>query len=125
MVVAGHGLWNDLNVTASLLWLDSLGARINATMPWLAEQRTLYPRLFITPTHAGLNKPEEYFLTQGNRELSRFERAMGPVLRERGYDHLGTFNLTTQSTSPDGTHAGWHANLIKAMIVFNWMSWLE
>lgn len=123
--VLGHGLWNDVNTTASLLWLDQVAARVNDSMPWLAEHDAMYPRLFVTPSCAGPEKPERYIATQGNMMLARFEKAMGPAVQAKGFDHLGTYNLTIQNTSPDGTHAGFHANLVKAMMVFNWLYWVD
>lgn len=42
----------------------------------------------------------------------------------RGWDTLGMFNLTVQSSSVDGTHAGMEANLVKAMVVVNWLGWV-
>lgn len=120
--IFGHGLHNDVNETASLLWLEQIQQAIAASRPWLADADSSNPRLFITPSSAGVQKPDQYIATQGNVALARFEKALGPAVRERGYDHLGTFNLTIQNTSPDGTHAGFRSNLIKAMMVFNWLS---
>lgn len=84
----------------------------------------IFPRLFVTPSAAGINKPVVHAEKQGNAALSRFEGTVGAWAEERGYDHLGTYNLTLQGSSPDGTHAGMSANLIKAMMVFNWLDWV-
>ena len=53
----------------------------------------------------------------GNIKLMGFERDIMPWLDKRGWDSLGTFNLTVQSLSEDGTHATMEANLVKAMMV--------
>ena len=62
-----------------------------------------FPRLFITPTASGRNKPPQFVMTQGHIALQRFEGNMGPWVKEQGYDHLGVYNLTIQNSSPDGT----------------------
>ena len=123
--IFGHGLWNDVNETASLLWLDQVERVVNTTRPSLTTYEMVYPRLFVTPSSAGVQKAEQYIATQGNMALSRFEIAMGSAVKDRGFDHLGVYNLTIQNTSPDGTHAGFRSNLIKAMMVFNWISWID
>ena len=123
--VLGHGIWNSLNETASGLWIDQIESAINGSDTWLTEEKQLYPRLFVTPNAAGDNKPVQYQETQGNIALHRFEVDMGPYLRNRGIDHLGMYNATIQNTTPDGTHAGMRANLLKAMFVLNWLSFID
>jgi len=78
-----------------------------------------------TPNAAGPNKPQEFLERQGNPTLQKFEQDMGPSLQTRGIDHLSIFNATLNSTkSPDGTHAGWKNNILKAMFIFNWLHWI-
>lgn len=55
------------------------------------------------PNAAGIRKPEIFLARQGNIALSKFELNIGPFVRERGYDFLGTYNATIQSNNPDGT----------------------
>lgn len=101
--IIGHGVWNSLNETASTLFLEELETGINATMPWVTQPGAVHPKLFVTPSASGDNKPVQYQDTQGNVALRRFEGNMGPRVRAMGFDHLGTFNLTLQNTTPDGT----------------------
>jgi len=78
----------------------------------------------MTPSAGTPRKPEIFGVKQGNLAVARFEQNVGNFMRSRGVDHLGLFNLTVQSTSPDGTHAGMQVNLVKAMMVLNWLdSW--
>ena len=120
--IFGHGLWNDLNETITTLWLDQLETAMNATNPWLTEPGAVHPRLFITPSASGPGKPQIYVSTQGNPQLIRFEYNVREHVHWRGMDHLGTVNMTLQSTSPDGTHAGMRQDMIKAQMVLNWMN---
>ena len=120
--VLGHGLWNDINITASKLWLDQVQETVLKRMPYLKNTPHEFSRLFITPSASGASKPTQFELTQGNARLIQFEREMGQWVSERGMDHLGTWNLTVQNTSPDGTHAGMRSNLVKAMMVYNWLA---
>lgn len=123
--IFGHGLHNELNITATKLWLEQLQSTITPRMPYLEQDPHQFLRLFVTPSAAGINKPELYIATQGNPELIQFEKDMGDWLGNEGIDHLGTWNLTAQNTSPDGTHAGMRSNLVKAMMVFNWLDRLN
>ena len=119
--VMGHGLWNDLNVTATQGWIEQITSTITASMPYLADDPRDFHRLFVTPSASGEYKPEQFLITQGNSRLIPFEKEMGLWLADQGIDHLGTWNLTIQNTSPDGTHAGMRSSLVKAMMVFNWL----
>ena len=120
--VLGHGIWNELNETAAHAWITQIESAITTSMPWLRGGATGnsitddpithgtglggdpgFPRLFVTPTASGKNKPMQHLEKQGHVPLMRYEENMGPWLREHGYDHLGVFNLTVQNTSPDGT----------------------
>jgi len=101
--ILGHGVWNSLNQTATKVWVEQVEQTLFATMPYLTEPGAVFPRLFITPSAAQENKPQRYSKTQGNFAIKAFELGIGPWVKERGYDHLGLWNLTTQTHSPDGT----------------------
>lgn len=122
--VMGYGLWNNLNTTATKSWLAQIQSTILKRMPYL-EFSTQFHRLFVTPSASGVDKPDRYEATQGNARLVVFEKEMGEWVTAEGMDHLGIWNLTVQNTSPDGTHAGMRSNLIKAMMVFNWLDWVD
>lgn len=79
------------------------------------------PRLWISPNAQGLHKNPFFVLGQNNIKLMSFEREMRGWLQDRGFDVLGMFNLTVQSESLDGTHASMESNLVKAMMVVNWL----
>lgn len=121
----GHGIWNDLNETATQEWTKELDHLITSANPWLGGSDAFFPRLFITPSAAGVDKPDQHVVLQGNKALARFERNIGAWLPSQGIEHLGMWNATVQGLSPDGTHAGMHSNLLKAMMVFNWLDRLE
>jgi len=101
--ILGHGIWNSLNQTATKVWVDQVEQTLFSRMPYLTGPGAVFPRLFLTPSAAQENKPRGYSRTQGNFAIKGFELAIGPWVKERGYDHLGLWNLTTQTHSPDGT----------------------
>ena len=117
--ILGHGLWNDLDLQATLDWLDSILDVSLAQAPWLAPSSSashrarssrrdgnkepgFWPRLFLTPNAAGKEKPDEWVVSQGNKALMIFEEAVGVEVRRRGVEHLGTWNATVQSNKFDG-----------------------
>ena len=75
------------------------------------------PRLWVSPNAQGVHKNPFFVLGQNNIKLMGFETGMRSWLADRGFDSLGIFNLTVQSTSLDGTHATMESNLVKAMMV--------
>ncbi|KAL8962082.1 MAG: hypothetical protein Q9193_001466 [Seirophora villosa] len=155
--VLGHGLWNDLDLQATLDWLDQLLDVSKQHAPWLASSVTksstssirpkdraaavaaaaaaakrerkhdlgFWPRLFLTPNAAGKEKPDEWIVSQGNKALMVFEEAVGMEVRRRGVEHLGTWNMSIQSNKFDGVHVDLKGNLIKAMMVLNWLNMIE
>lgn len=84
----------------------------------------LPPRLWISPNAQGLHKNQFFVFEQNNIKLMGFEREMRSWLDERAFDSLGMYNLTVQSESKDGTHATMESNLVKAMMVMNWLDWV-
>jgi hypothetical protein len=100
--VFGHGLWNDIDLSATLDWLDSILGYIVEKQPYLAEEKALWPRLMVTPNSAGVDKPDEWLITQGNKALALFENAVRVESNKRGIEHLGTWNATIQSNKYDG-----------------------
>lgn len=101
--VYGHGLWNDLNATATHFWVAEVEEAIVDRMPWLAHPMAFFPRLFVTPSAAGSQKPDQFLEKQGNKALVKFEKDIGEWAGTRGLEHLGLWNLTVQNESPDGT----------------------
>ncbi|KAH9212831.1 hypothetical protein DL95DRAFT_463657 [Leptodontidium sp. 2 PMI_412] len=109
--ILGHGLWSNLDLQMSVNWLDSVLSVID-----------LKHGLFVTPNAAGKEKPDDWIVTQGNKALMLYEEAMGKVVRQRGIDHLGTWNMSIQSNKYDGVHLDMRGNLVKAMMVVNWLN---
>lgn len=99
----GHGLWNDLDVEKTFSWIDQLQDTITNHMEYLHEPGALFPRLFVSPSAAGVHKPEIFVARQGNIALSKFEHTVAPWAKLHGIDFLGTYNMTIQATNPDGT----------------------
>jgi len=54
-----------------------------------------------------------------------FEESVAAELGRRGVEHLGTYNMSVQSNKYDGVHVDLKGNLIKAMMVLNWLNMLE
>ena len=119
--IFGHGLWNDLDLQATLDWLDNILSTITSQAPWLApndatlkapptgaghrdrkRETGFFPRLFLTPNAAGKEKPDEWIQSQGNKALMLFEESMRVEAGRRGVEHLGTWNASIQSNKFDG-----------------------
>ena len=100
--IFGHGLWNDLDLQATLNWLDQILETTTAQLPYLSKPGALWPRLFITPNAAGKEKPDEWLVSQGNKALMLFEEAVSVEAGRRGVEHLGTWNMSVQSNKFDG-----------------------
>lgn len=118
-LVLGHGLWSDLDIHQSLRWVDVITATINTAMD------SDWHGLFLTPNASGKKKIKEWESSQGNRALVLFEEKMGQEARKRGLDHLGTWNMSIQANLYDGVHMDMKGNLVKAMMVLNWLSMLS
>ncbi|KAI9835228.1 MAG: hypothetical protein M1838_005361, partial [Thelocarpon superellum] len=100
--IFGHGLWNDLDLQASLNWLDEILDTTIAQLPYLSAPHAFWPRLFLTPNAAGREKADEYLVTQGNKALMIFEESVKVEAGRRGVEHLGTWNMSVQSNKFDG-----------------------
>ncbi|KAI1090073.1 hypothetical protein F5B19DRAFT_484822 [Rostrohypoxylon terebratum] len=128
--VLGHGLWNSLDVDQAVNWLDTVldiiesktGARVRLRGRGPREN---LPILLMTPNAAGEKKPDEWVVSQGNEGLVQFEHAMAAHAANRRVDHLGTWNMSIQATLYDGVHMDMPGNLLKAMMVLNWLDLLD
>lgn len=127
--ILGNGLWNDLDLRQCGAWLDSVIAPIQATLKHRNGRGRTHdgqlPILLVTPNAAGDRKPNEWLITQGNKALVGFEKAMAVDAAKRRIDHLGTWNMSIQATLYDGVHMDLRGNLVKAMMVLNWLDLLE
>ncbi|KAI1433579.1 hypothetical protein GGR50DRAFT_667701 [Xylaria sp. CBS 124048] len=125
--ILGHGLWNDLDVEQSRQWLNTVLEVIDTKLRLRMRLRTLQREknmsiLLMTPNAAGEKKPDKYLVTQGNKALMGFEHAMGLEAERLNIDHLGTWNMSIQATMYDGVHMDMRGNLLKAMMVVNWLN---
>jgi hypothetical protein len=123
--IFGHGLWNDLDLQATVNWLDGINSHTLSVAPYLADKGATWPRLFITPNAAGPLKPDQFIVTQGDKALQIFEESVREEARERGVEHLGTWNMSIQANKFDGVHLDLRGNLLKAMAAINWLSLIE
>ncbi|KAG9240926.1 hypothetical protein BJ878DRAFT_578663 [Calycina marina] len=130
--VLGHGLWSNLEVSKSVAWLDTVLALITTRMTsdWKA--------LLVTPNAAGIQKPDMFLVAQGNkasspkpkpfdseshlRPLMLYEERMASEAKTRGIEHLGTWNMSIQSHKFDGVHLDMRGNMVKAMMIINWLN---
>lgn len=117
--IFGHGLWSDLDLQKTVDWLDTILRTIKSTTgaDWHG--------LFVTPSASGKEKPDEWIVTQGNKALMLYEEAVGIEARKRGIEHLGTWNMSIQSNKYDGVHLDMKGNLVKAMMVLNWLNLID
>ena len=134
--ILGHGLWNNLDRRQSAAWLDAVTRPIRLALRedrrWRSGSRARddggqrqLPALLVTPNAAGEKKPDEWLVSQGNKALVGFERAMAAEAAARRLDHLGTWNMSIQATLYDGVHMDLRGNILKAMMVLNWLDYLE
>ncbi|KAI9779834.1 MAG: hypothetical protein M1839_007147 [Geoglossum umbratile] len=100
--IYGHGLWNDLDLQATLDWLDQILDVTVYQLPHLSKPGAFWPRLFLTPNAAGKEKPDEWLVSQGNKALMLFEESVKVEANRRGVEHLGTWNMSIQSNKYDG-----------------------
>jgi hypothetical protein len=121
--IFGHGMWNDLDLQASLNWLDGILSQALHRAPYL--EHSLFPRLFITPNAAGVKKPDAFIVAQGDKALQLFEHSVGIEVPKRGVEHLGTWNMSIQSDKYDGVHLDLKGNLLKAMGAINWLAMID
>ncbi|KAI1263823.1 hypothetical protein F5Y18DRAFT_418131 [Xylariaceae sp. FL1019] len=126
--VLGHGLWNNLEIGQSKAWLGTVISAIDSKLKlrdrYASEHKNM-PILLITPNAAGDKKSDQYIVTQGNKALVKFEHAMGREAARKSIDHLGTWNMSIQARLYDGVHMDMRGNLMKAMMVLNWLDLLE
>ncbi|KAI0487609.1 hypothetical protein F4859DRAFT_263551 [Xylaria cf. heliscus] len=128
--ILGHGLWNNLEIDKSKLWLDTVIKVIDSKLRFRTHLRTTrqgknMPILLLTPNAAGDKKPDEFLVTQGNKALVWFEHTMAAEAARQRIDHLGTWNMSIQANLYDGVHMDMRGNLLKAMMVVNWLNLLE
>ncbi|KAH7037237.1 uncharacterized protein B0I36DRAFT_345385 [Microdochium trichocladiopsis] len=127
--ILGHGLWNNLNHEESLAWLDTV---LETVLPSLGrngakagrDSENHWPVLLMTPNAAGERKPDQWLVSQGNKALVLFEERMAAEAAKRRIDHLGTWNMSIQASLYDGVHMDMRGNLVKAMMLLNWLGFL-
>ncbi|KIV78900.1 hypothetical protein PV11_06502 [Exophiala sideris] len=128
--IFGHGLWNDLDIQASMNWLDEILEHTLDKAPYLGavnnrRSHMIWPRLYITPNAAGVLKPDQWLVSQGDKQLMIFEESVRVEAAQRGVETLGTWNMSVQATKYDGVHLDLKGNLIKAMGVLNWLNLVD
>lgn len=123
--IFGHGQWSDLDLHATLNWLDGILAYTKEAAPYLARNKALWPRLIVTPHAAGTLKPDQWVQSQGDKALQIFEKSVRIEAAERGVEHLGTWNMSIQMEKFDGVHLDLKGNLVKAMAVVNWLALVD
>lgn len=130
--VLGHGGWNSFHREDTNSWLDQLLDTLYDKRPAFADvaadadaSMRDFPRLFVSPNAQGFRKARLFSGEQNNIGLQQFVHEIDGDVRARGFEHLATYNMTVQTDSWDGTHASMQANLVKAMMIFNWLDALS
>ncbi|KAF7893876.1 hypothetical protein EAF00_007390 [Botryotinia globosa] len=118
-IIFGHGLWSDLDLPKTIQWLDTLVTLVDSTIG-----REKWKGLFVTPNAAGKEKTDEWIVSQGNKALMLYEEAVGIEAEKRGLEHLGTWNMSIQARKYDGVHLDLRGNLVKSMMIINWLAML-
>ena len=90
-------------------FLTTVENHITSQLPHLRTRltgaRPFFPRLFVTPSASGKEKPDEWEYIQGNRALMLYEESIRGIAQEReGMEVLGTWNSTIQMTKYDGVY---------------------
>ncbi|KAK9241411.1 hypothetical protein V1525DRAFT_10126 [Lipomyces kononenkoae] len=112
----GHGSLFDIGATAS--WISTLHDMVQNIIPYDGHVH----ELFVTPGATGPQVDSVDTLQLGLKASQLFEIAMRSWGREVNIDVLGTWNATVQTTfSEDGLHSGLRVNLLKAMMIANWL----
>ncbi|KAK9365267.1 hypothetical protein V1509DRAFT_661040 [Lipomyces kononenkoae] len=112
----GHGSMFDIGATAS--WISTLRDMVQNIIPYDG----LVHELFVTPGATGPQVSGVNTLQLGLKASHLFEIAMRSWGREENVDVLGTWNATVQTTfSADGLRSGLRVNLLKAMMIANWL----
>ena len=125
--IIGNGAWINFSEERSKKWLREMEEIVEKRLPFFTHPvyNERIPKLFITPSAQGFRKPAIFTQEQNNLGIMRMELEMAGWTQENGYDHLGTYNMSAQASSPDGTHASMETNLMKAMMVLNWLNTLD
>ena len=121
--VLGHGLWNELDLQATVNWVEAVLGEARDRAPYL--DGGLWPRLFVSPNAAGVRKEDRYIVSQGDKALQIFERSVKGEMERKGVEHLGTWNMSVQMDKYDGVHLSMKGNLVKAMGVLNWLDMID
>lgn len=107
-------------------WLEQIDEAMVTQFPSLAEAGfRVFPRLLLSPTAQGPNKPAVYFAKQNNIRLQLHIADVRPWAQSHGYEYLGLYNFSIQHDTADGVHAGMEANMVKAQMILNWLNMLE
>jgi hypothetical protein len=80
------------------------------------------PMLWIGPSAAG---HIEIRGRKGNQEIWDFGEQVGSVAQDNGVEVLGMWNMSVQASSWDGVRFGEKVALTQAMMVLNWLAFLE
>lgn len=112
----GHG--SSLDVTITTRALDEW------TNLATAAERNI-PMLFLGLPAFGLNHSAGATPDNGNSAVWKYLDEMSPIAKERHFDVLSMYNLTSQASTLDGEHFGGKVALVEAMMIINWLSKLE
>ena len=84
-----------------------------------------FPMLSLGPPAFGINQSPSAAPKEGNRALWHYQEQVSGIAKENHFDVLGLYNLTMQTSTPDGSHFGEKVALVEAMMVINWLSKLD
>ncbi|KAK7203218.1 hypothetical protein BZA70DRAFT_291653 [Myxozyma melibiosi] len=116
-LIYSQGHHNDLDVSATSGWITSIQRTISERM----KRGVGRAQLFVTPGASGPQMIDRDLIKHGVQALQKFEIGMREIGHSKDLDVLGTWNATVQSTLIDGKHSGIKGNLLKIMMVLNWL----
>ncbi|KAK9446484.1 uncharacterized protein V1518DRAFT_423871 [Limtongia smithiae] len=119
--VYSQGHYNDLNPEATSGWITAIQRIISERL----DMNVPRAQLFVTPGSSGPEMLDRELLKHGDKALQLFEEGMQARSKQLRVDILGTWNSTVQTTSIDGKHSGIRGNLLKSMMILNWLDLVD
>lgn len=99
-MVFGHALWNNVDLNKTAHWMDEVLESVEKR-----KYSSGLPKLFVSTNAGGSAKPHKWLQTQSVNNMAAFEIGVQPLVAARDMDFLGTYNMSVQAGSVDGTHA--------------------
>lgn len=115
--IFGAGAWQVYKMDETTEWFDALDGGLRKGVKSFKNS----PKLWMSPPAKAINAHPFFINVSNNIIIQQHIHAMDEYVKPYGYDHLRVYNMTVQTTSPDGTHTNMENTLVEAMMVLNWL----